>query len=148
MTSALARLVALVVVAASACGSDDDRSEGVVVSDAWARPTPAGTTTMAAYMTLRADSDDALVAVSVAASVAVMAMAHETTSSDGQMSMDLVDGIELPGGGEVRFEPGGHHVMLEGLAAPFADGDTFELTLDFEQAPDARVTVDVREDAP
>ena len=149
MTSALARMVALgaIVVTATACGADEG-SRGVVVSDAWSRPTPAGTTTCAVYMTLRADNADALVAISVDPALATTAMAHETASSDGQMSMEHSMAIDLPADDEVTFEPGGMHVMLEGLAAPLLDGDTFDLTLDFVQAADVVVEVSVRDEAP
>jgi len=138
-----------VLVAIAGCGGDDDRSDGADVSLAWARPTPAGTTTSAVYMTMRADADDALIGVAVEPSIASMAMAHETATNDGQMSMDLlVDGVDLPAGDDVRFEPGGHHVMLEGLAQPLALGDAFELTLDFEHAESVVVEVAVQDEAP
>ncbi len=145
----VARMVAFgAVVAATACGVDGDRSDGVEVSDAWSRPTPAGTATSAVYMTLRADADDALVGVAVDPSVASMAMAHETATADGQISIDLIEGVDLPAGVEVRFEPGGHHVMLEGLAQPLARGDAVELTLNFEHAESMVVEVAVQDGAP
>ena len=99
-------------------------------------------------MTLRAGDDDTLVGASVDPAIAAVAMAHETVSSDGQISMDHSAGVPLPAGDDVVFEPGGLHVMLEDLAAPLAAGTSFELTLAFEQAPDVDITVDVREDAP
>lgn len=149
MTPALARWFAVgaVVVAATACG-EDEGSRGVVVSDAWSRPTPAGTTTSAVYMTLRADHDDALVAIAVDPAVASVAMAHETATDDEMMSMDHAMAIELPADDDVEFEPGGLHVMLEGLAAPLVDGDGFALTLDFVQADDVVVDVSVQDEAP
>ncbi len=138
-----------VLVAIAGCGGDADRPDGADVSLAWARPTPAGTTTSAVYMTLRADADDALIGVAVEPSIASMAMAHETATNDGQMSMDrLVDGVDLPAGDDVRFEPGGRHVMLEGLVQPLAPGDAFELTLDFEHAESVVVEVAVQDKAP
>lgn len=148
MTSACARwlVVGAVVMAAASCAGDDDDSVGVDVTDLWVRPTPAGTTTSAVYMTLRSGANDGLVGVSVDPAVASMAMAHETETSDGLMTMDDTPGVALLAGEDVVFEPGGHHVMLEGLASPLVDGDTFELTLDFEHAPDATVTVVVRDD--
>jgi hypothetical protein len=45
----------------------------------------------------------------------------------------------------VSLEPGGYHIMLLDLAEPLEDGDTFELTLRFEQAGEMDLTVDVRE---
>ncbi len=100
------------------------------------------------YLTLHANEDDALVAVWVDPAVATSAMAHETTSSDGQMSMGLAAATELPAGEDVTFEPGGYHVMFDGLAEPLVDGDTFELTLEFEHAESVTVTVDVGDEAP
>jgi len=35
--------------------------------------------------------------------------------------------------------------MVMGLTEPLEDGDSLELTLDFERAPDARVTAWVRQ---
>ena len=63
----------------------------------------------------------------------------------GTMTMQPVDSIELPAGETVSLEPGGYHVMLLDLAAPLEVGDTFELTLSFEHAPDQTITVEVRE---
>ena len=150
MISARVRAIALgVVVVAAGCGdSDGDSSRGVAVTEAWARPTPGRTTTSAVYMEIRAEEGDSVIAVSVDPAVAMSAMAHETTSSAGQLSMDHVMGIELPAGDDIRFEPGGLHVMLEGLAEPLVAGDTFELTLDFERADDVIVEVVVSDEAP
>ena len=64
------------------------------------------------------------------------------------MQMRQVERIALPAGETVAPEPGGYHVMLLDLAAPLEIGDTFELTLDFETAPDQVVTVEVAEEAP
>jgi copper(I)-binding protein len=132
---------------AAACG-DDDGASAIEVRGAWTRPTPAGSTTAAVYMSVRAAEDDTLVGASVDPTVAAHAMAHETVSSDGQLSMDDATGVALPGGETVSFESGGLHVMLEDLAAPLTAGQEVALTLDFEHAPDVALTVLVRDDAP
>jgi copper(I)-binding protein len=44
----------------------------------------------------------------------------------------------------VRLRPGAFHLMLVDLAASLADGDTIDVTLRFERAPDATVRVPVR----
>ncbi|MCU0274542.1 MAG: copper chaperone PCu(A)C, partial [Acidimicrobiales bacterium] len=64
------------------------------------------------------------------------------------MTMRPVDGIDLPAGEAVALEPGGLHVMLLDLPAPLEIGQTYELTLTFEQAGEQTVTVEVREEAP
>ena len=42
------------------------------------------------------------------------------------------------------FEEGGHHVMLIGLTEALEVGDTFPLTLTFEQTGAVPLTVEVR----
>jgi copper(I)-binding protein len=140
-------LTAALIPAIAAC-NDDRGSAAIEVRGAWTRATPAGTTTGAVYMRVRAGEDDTLVGASVDPAVAAAAMAHETVSSDGQLSMDHSTGIALPAGDDVEFEPGGYHVMLEELTGPLASGDVFTMTLAFERAPDLEITVEVREDAP
>jgi periplasmic copper chaperone A len=137
----------LALVGAAAC-SEDDGAAAIEVRGAWTRPTPAGSSTAAVYMSVRAADDDTLVGASVDASIATNAMAHETVSSGGQLSMDLAAGVTLPGGEDVAFEPGGLHVMLEDLAEPLVAGQELALTLAFEHAPDVAITVLVRDDAP
>ena len=129
------------------CG-DDGAPAAIEVRSAWARATPASTTTGAVYMTLRAGADDTLIGASVDASVALTATAHRTISSDGQLSMDSAAEVALPAGDDVVFAPGSDHVMLQGLASPLVAGESFTMTLSFEHAPDVDITVDIRDDAP
>lgn len=161
---AILPIAALVV---AACGSDDG---GVEIDGAWARATAAGQTAGAVYLEITADDADRLVGASVPASVAATAEIHEVVMADGseddgmdmggdttegseaaepQMRMqELVDGLALPAGETVTFEPGGYHIMLLDLAAPLAAGDEIELTLDLETADDVTLTVAVAESAP
>lgn len=68
---------------------------------------------------------------------------------DAQMRMqELTDGLPLTAGDTVTFEPGGYHVMLVDLAEPLEVGDEVELTLDFENADDVTLTVEVAASAP
>lgn len=81
----------------------------------------------------------------------------ETEMSEGSESMDmagnmrmqeLADGLALTGGASVSFEPGSFHVMMPVLAEPLEIGDEFDLTLEFANADDVTVTVEVAETAP
>ena len=62
---------------------------------------------------------------------------------DDAMSMQEMDALELPAGTLVQLAPGGYHIMMIDLAKPLVVGETFDLTLDFDQAPDLTVTVEV-----
>ena len=146
-------VVALLAAPLTACGGGDD---DVTVAGQWARTSPAMATMGAAYMTLTASSDDSLIGVSVPAEIAGRAEIHEMVpaeSADGSMDMGAmvmqqIMSLDLPAGETVELKPGGYHVMLIDLPAPLEIGQTFDVTLDFETAPDQVVTVEVRDDAP
>lgn len=137
---------ALLAVGAAACGSDESASEasgGVTVSDAWARSpmSDAG----AVYFVVTNDGTQADRLVGVAApDLGGTAEIHETTMSGGQAEMNPVDGVDIPAGGAVTFEPGGYHVMLSGLTSSLEVGSTIAITLSFEQAGDVEVQAEVR----
>jgi len=134
----------------------------VTVSGAWARSSPSGVTMGAAYFDITSVDDDLLVAVSVSSDVAARAEIHEVVKAmdlgddemhdhdmgddgmhDGAVSMQEMDALELPAGTLVQLVPGGYHIMLIDLAKPLVVGETFDLTLDFDQAPDSTVTIEV-----
>ena len=77
---------------------------------------------------------------------------HDMDDMDGlggQMRMqELEDGLALVAGETVTFEPGGYHVMLLDIAEPLVAGDEIELTLEFAEAGDQTLTVEVMETAP
>ncbi len=100
------------------------------------------------YLTARSDTADDLIGADVAASVADRVEMHETSESGGMTSMEPVHAMPVPSGGELELDPLGDHLMLVGLAAPLAAGETFDLTLHFATAGDEVVTVEVRDDAP
>jgi copper(I)-binding protein len=68
---------------------------------------------------------------------------------DGAMVMqEMPNGLALVGGETVVLEPGSYHVMLLDLAAPLVDGEQFDVTLDFAEADDVTIEVEVSETAP
>jgi copper(I)-binding protein len=136
------------VLILASCGGSDP----ITVSDAWARSSPSGVTMGAAYFDITSVDDDSLVAVSVSSDVAARAEIHEVVKAmdmgddemhDDAMSMQEMDALELPAGTLVQLAPGGYHIMMIDLAKPLVVGETFDLTLDFDQAPDLTVTVEV-----
>ena len=118
-------------------------ADGVSVSDAWARATPGGAASGAAYLMLMGgDKADALTGASTP--VATTAELHQTISDQGVMKMRPVASVAIPAGGMVTFKPGGYHVMLSGLKNPLVAGQTFPLTLTFQHAAPVTVTVTIR----
>lgn len=114
------------------------------VAGAWARSTPPGVKTGAAYMTVTntGHEDDTLVSVSTP--VAGMADVHHTIDDNGVMKMRPAGPVDLKPGASIKLSPGGYHVMLMQLKAPLADGQNFPLTLVFEKAGKVQVDVHVQ----
>jgi hypothetical protein len=132
----LAVSTALLLTACTPAGSPS-----ITVSDARV-PEPAGPNG-AAYMTLANDGEGDGRLVAVETDVADVAEIHETTMNDGSMSMQQVDGIDVPAGGSTALEPGGLHVMLLNVDQDLAVGDTVALVLTFDGGDEQTVDAEV-----
>jgi hypothetical protein len=154
MRKTIAMLAAgTLLLALAACGGDDASEGGtgdtgssgaeIAVTDAWARSAMEDKAAVYFVVTNDGETDDRL--VGAAADVDAMVGIHETTMSDGVAEMQPVDGVDVPAGETVTFEPGGYHVMLEELTAPLEVGSTIGVTLTFEQAGEITVEAEVRE---
>jgi copper(I)-binding protein len=144
----LAVLAAPALLGGCGSGSDSDGAS-VTVRDAWARTTPAGASTGAVYFLAESEEDDTLEAAVVDSSIAASAAVHMTmAAADGTSVMHDMGPLFLPAGEEVVFDPNGTHVMLVDLAAPLAAGESFDVTLQFAEAPDVVVPVTVADEAP
>jgi copper(I)-binding protein len=136
----VAAVLVTTAILTGGCGGDDG---AVSVKDARSRPTAPSVSVGAVYMTLEASSDDALLGASVAPDIAARVTLHRTGTANGTSTMHALDALDLPAGEQVAIEPGGTHLMLEQLAEPLVDGTSFRLTLDFAEAPDQLVAVEV-----
>ena len=113
----------------------------VSVTDAWARATVAQQKTAGVFMNVKSATAARLVGVRTPA--AASAEVHEMQMQGQAMSMHRVDGVNLPAGQEVRFGPGGYHVMLFGLKQQLKAGDSVPLTLVVENGAKKREEVKV-----
>ena len=113
----------------------------VTISEAWVRGTVAGQRATGAFMKLVANDDVAL--VSAASPAAASVEIHEMKTEGGMMSMRQIERLPLAKGRTIVLSPGGHHLMLMGLAKSVAAGDKIPLALTFEDRNGKRVTIDV-----
>lgn len=120
----------------------------LLVDHPWSRAMPPVAPTAAAYFVVHNKGQVADRLVSVKTPLAARAELHEHLHADGVMKMQHVQSVEIPAGGEVRFEPMGYHVMLFNLKQQAREGEHFPLTLTFEKAGDVEVEVAVQADAP
>ena len=131
---------ALLTLLLASCGN---RAEPAIkVSEAWTREVAPGQYSAAAFLTILNEGrgDDRLLGANSPA--AIEATLHSTTHEGGIARMRMMDdGIAVPAGSTLKFEPSGYHVMLTGLKQPLKAGQTIGLTLDFERSPDRTVAV-------
>ena len=65
--------------------------------------------------------------------------------ANGVMSMQPQESVPVPAQGTVEFKAGGLHVMLINLNRDLKVGDTFTVTLNFQNAGEITVDVTVKE---
>jgi copper(I)-binding protein len=105
------------------------------ITDPWARATPKGASTGAAYMTLTNNGTASDRVSCVASDASAQCQIHTMAMEDGVMKMRPVDdGLEIKPGETVTLKPSAFHVMLLGLKHPLEQGTTLKLTLKFEKA--------------
>jgi periplasmic copper chaperone A len=127
---------ALVVWGTSAAAAND-----MMVMDPVARPSHlAEAKTGAVYFSIMNHGAKADKLIGVKTPVAEVAEFHESSQQDGVFRMRPMDEIALPAGATVDLTKE-LHVMLFGLNKPLKKDDGFQMTLDFETAPDLVVNV-------
>jgi copper(I)-binding protein len=118
---------------------------GIMVDDPYARSATAASTTGAAFMMIMNHSgqDDRLIDAKSDVAMRVELHTH-TENAQGVMQMiHVAEGFELPDGGMIAMQRGGHHVMFMGLKAPMVQGEMIPLTLVFEKAGEMQIEVPV-----
>ena len=144
-------LLALAAVLVACGGNDSAATAGnevtvgdLAIVDAWARPPAMAGGNAAAYFVVRNDGDTADRLIGVSSPLAMAEMHESVMADDGTMTMNPVDGVDIPAGSSVAFERGGLHIMFMGVAEPPAVGDTISLTLVFQNAGEVTLDVPVR----
>jgi periplasmic copper chaperone A len=137
-------VLALLFVPLAAAAAGGRAKAPLRIVDAWARETPGGATTSAAYFVVENPGAVADSLLEVTTPIAGMVELHTMDRQGDVMRMRRVFSIDVPAGGSVTLEPGGFHVMLMELKEPLVAGDRFALTLLFGQAGEMIVDVEVR----
>jgi copper(I)-binding protein len=110
------------------------------ITQPWARATPKGATSAAAYMTITNTGKTPDRVSCVSSDASATCQIHTMTMENGVMMMRPVEGgLEIKPGETVTLKPASLHVMLVNLKHPLEQGKTVKATLKF----DAAGTVDV-----
>ena len=110
-------------------------ADDVTVRQAWSRATPKGAKVAGGYLAIenRGIQPDRLLSASSGAAAKVEI--HQMSMQDGIMTMrSLDDGLAIPPDATVTLALGGDHIMFIGLIAPFEEGQTIPVSLNFERA--------------
>ncbi|MFO7848148.1 MAG: copper chaperone PCu(A)C [Balneolaceae bacterium] len=118
--------------------------EGIEVDGAWSRPAAEGRMSAAYFLITNYSNEDDVLA-SVESDIAQSTEVHESYErEEGMMGMREVEELEIPSQSTVRFEQGGVHIMLIQVTRRLAEGDSFELTLNFEDHGPITIEVPVQ----
>ena len=109
-------------------------TNSISVEHPWARATPAGAKTGAAYLTLVNNGTVADRLIRASTPVAEKVQVHQEIDDNGVMKMRELPVVDIGPGAALTFKPGGTHMMIIGLKQPLKKGQTFPLTLEFEKA--------------
>lgn len=105
-------------------------SELIEISNVKMPKVPEVSRTAAIYLTIKNNSDKAIVLSDVKTPVAKHTMLHESLEVDGVAKMQHVEQLKIAAGQKVEFVPGGYHIMLMGMDKNLT-AEPFNVTLKF-----------------
>ena len=139
-------LLALIALlgAGAVAQAHDVKLDDLRIEHPYARPTMPMQPSGGAYLTIENKGQAADKLIAVSSPVAKSVQIHTMSMKDNVMKMREVDSIELKPASTIEMTPGqGYHLMLIGLRHPLKPGDKFSMTLTFEKAGKAEISVTV-----
>ena len=115
----------------------------VAIMNSWVREAHEKATVNAGYMTLINASDEEVTLLKVESDVYKSIEVHEMVVVDGMMEMREVEDLSIPANGQIRFEPGGKHLMLMGPKQHLKTGQKVDMTLVFKSGKKQTVSIQV-----
>ena len=127
-------LLALLLMASPAF-AHDYKLGALEIGHPWARATPPTAPTGGGYLSVKNTGTEPDRLMSVSSPAAETVKVHEMKMDGNVMRMRALEGpLEIKPGETVTLAPGGMHMMMMGLKAPFKQGERVPLTLVFEKA--------------
>jgi len=139
-------LTAILLANPVASFADDFKVGDLVIEHPVARATTAMAMTGAGYFVIMNNGTEGDRLMEITANFPRVMM-HDTKTDDGIATMfHIEDGVAVPAGGTVTFEPGSKHVMFMGLNGdPFEIGEEIPATMNFEKAGELDIVFVVEE---
>lgn len=139
-------LLATLLVAVGGCAAmhgeqmADHRMVGdLMIAGAWSRATPPGVDIGAGYLQITNHGSRPDRLLRVRSDVSDRVEMHESKMEQGVMRMREQSDIPIAAGATVELKPGGLHLMLLGLGQPLQAGQSYQLSLEFENAGEVDV---------
>jgi periplasmic copper chaperone A len=111
------------------------------LSDGWIRLLPGNS---AGYFTLKNNGTAKVQLTGADTPACGMLMLHKSEEKGGMSSMQDVTSVDVPGGGTLKFAPGGYHLMCMDAKPSLKLGASVPVTLTFKGAPPLTARFDVR----
>ena len=138
--SAAVFAVALAQISTAPAQAADYDVGSIHISAPWARATPKGASSGAAYVTIANKGTVPDRVTCVSSDVSAACQIHAMAMDRGVMKMRPVEGgLEIKPGETVTLKPSGLHVMLVDLKHPLEQGKVVEATLQFEKAGTVKI---------
>ena len=140
----------LIIITPPAVTAHEYAQKNITVDHPWSKPTPSLSEYGVAYFNVSnsGQTDDLLLEINIPDEIAKSASIHDVIHDGEMMRMrEVTNGKQIPAGSTIKFQPGGSHIMLEGLPKPLKLDDKFIIELVFAHAGNVPVEIWV-EDAP
>ena len=140
----------LIIIAPPVVTAHEYAQKNITVDHPWSKPTPPLSEYGVAYFNVSnsGQKDDTLLEIKIPGEIAKSASIHDVIHDGEMMRMrEVTNGKKIPRGSTIKFQPGGSHIMLEGLPKPLKLNDKFTIELVFANAGNVPVEIWV-EDGP
>ncbi len=133
-------LITVILLAATSLAGADS---GLQVSEPWVREAPPTSRVLAAYLTLVNTGDNTVTVTAISSPDFKNAEIHRTVIEAGVARMLPVKQLEVPAGGQLMLEPGGHHLMLFDPLRTLTAGETVTLIIHMNNGKQLSATAPV-----
>ncbi|MBX9457388.1 MAG: copper chaperone PCu(A)C [Rhizobium sp.] len=115
--------------------TQEARAADLTIKRAWSRVAPLGAPVLGGYLSIKNDGGEADRLLAVSSPISDNVQIHSSAVKDGVATMrQVTDGVAIPSGETVEFEPGELHLMLLNPKSRPGEGEKIPLTLVFEKA--------------
>lgn len=133
-------LISLILLTATSLAGADS---GLQVSEPWIREAPPTSRVLAGYLTLVNTGDNTMTVTAISSPDFKNAEIHRTVIEAGVARMLPVKQLEVPAGGQLMLEPGGHHLMLFDPLRTLTAGETVTLIIHMNDGKQLSATAPV-----